>query len=103
MLSLSLFLLPVYFFSLSYCSVAAISKITPAEWAALNASVDGRLYSGRPMAFPCYTSYDGIAKPANTTACAEIESKKTDISYISDHLGGFVQVCTLSRLFKSIG
>jgi len=103
MFSLSLFLLPVYFSSLSHCSVGAISKVTPAEWASLNTSVDGRLYSGRPMAFPCYTSYNGVAKRANTTACAEIESKKTNMDYIGDQPGGFVQVCTSLSLYKDLG
>jgi len=102
MLSLSLFLLPVYFAGLSHCSVAAISKVTPAEWAALNASIDGRLYLGRPMAFPCYTSYEGIAKLANATVCAEIELKKTNVSYIGDQFGGSVQVCTSPRLVEDI-
>ena len=102
MLSLKLFLLPVYFSSLSHCSITAISQITLEEWAALNASVDGRLYLGRPKAFPCYTSYGGVADPVNAMACAEIESQKTNASYIGDQFGGFFQVCTSPRLFEGI-
>jgi len=45
----------------------------------------------RPFAFPCYTSYNGTAKRANTTACAEIELNKMDLSYLGGHFGGLTQ------------
>ncbi|KAL8819539.1 MAG: hypothetical protein Q9191_007715 [Dirinaria sp. TL-2023a] len=73
-----LFPIAALFFEMSHCSVAAISEIGAADWAALNASVNGRLFTLRPMAYPCYTSYNGVAKPVDKQACAEISAKKTN-------------------------
>jgi hypothetical protein len=82
------------FFAVSHCSVDAISKVTPADWAALNASVNGRLFSLRPLAFPCYTSYNGVAKPVDTKACADLNAKKTNVEYIAAQAGGLIQACS---------
>ncbi len=89
---MSLFLLAVLFFDMSSCSVAAISKIAPADWAALNASVNDRLFPLRPMAYPCYTSYNGVAKPVDRQACDEISANKTNAEYIARQVGGLVTV-----------
>ena len=91
-----LFLLAALFFDMSRCSVAAISKIAQADWAALNASVNGRLFALRPMAYPCYTSYNGVAKLVDQQACAEISAKKSNASYIAGLAGGLIVVCSRS-------
>jgi hypothetical protein len=87
-----LFLLAALFFDMSRCSVAAISKIAQSDWAALNASVNGRLFTLLPMAYPCYTNYNGVAKPVDKEACTEISAKKTNAEYIAGHAGGLIVV-----------
>ena len=72
--------------------VPAIHKIKPREWAALNASVEGRLYAGRPMGFPCYTSYNGILKTPDTVACAEVMKMQTYGTFVAANYGGYQQV-----------
>ncbi|KAL9607636.1 MAG: hypothetical protein Q9167_007470 [Letrouitia subvulpina] len=44
----------------------------------------------RPMAYPCYTSYNGVAKPVDKQACAEISAKKTNTKFIAGQAGGLI-------------
>ena len=88
-----LLLLTAPLLDLSRCSVAAISNVASADWATLNTSVNGGLFALRPLAYPCYTSYDSVAKPVDKQACTEISANKTNAQYVSGQAGGLVTVC----------
>ena len=69
-----------------------IYKVEPSEWAALNISVKGRMHAGRPLGFPCYTSYNGTSKTPDTAACAEVMMKQTYGTFVATKYGGYQQV-----------
>ena len=68
-----------------------ISSITPAQWAALNTSVSGRLYLGYPWARPCYSFYNGSAQTPDSTTCAAVQSVyKNDSIGIAPNFGAYM-------------
>jgi hypothetical protein len=76
------------FFGISHCFVAI------PDWPALNASVDGRLFSLLPLAFPCYTKYNNTVKTPDSAACTAINAKKKNTEYIAGQAGGLIVVCS---------
>lgn len=62
--------------------VSAVSSpydsVTVDQWAALNTSVNGRLFAAVPIAQPCFDSYSGIVDSdtlaPNSAACSSVES-----------------------------
>ncbi|KAF7972996.1 hypothetical protein HWV62_16490 [Athelia sp. TMB] len=72
-------------------AVNPISSVTPAQWAALNTSVSGRLYLGYPWVRPCYSFYNGSAQTPDSTACAAVQSVyKNDSIGIAPNFGAYM-------------
>ncbi len=88
----ALFLLAFLSFLVSHSYSAATHQIAQADWAALNDSVNGRLFMLRPFAHPCYTSYDGVAKPVDEQTCADISAQRNNASYLTEQAAGLIQV-----------
>jgi hypothetical protein len=65
-------------------SANPILTVSTADWAAFNASIDGRLFDGRPTGLPCYTRYQNTTvlienANVNQAECAKVKTD-TDIS-----------------------
>jgi len=75
-------------------SGSAISKVTQAQWKALNATVEGRLALGQPLALPCFDDFSGQSfKPSpNAEQCAAIQSQWSVSSLHSSQYGGYENV-----------
>ena len=50
-----------------------IITVPPAAWAALNASVGGRLFPGVPFAKPCFPEYKGWVSSVDTEECEQVK------------------------------
>ncbi|TVY32503.1 FAD-linked oxidoreductase, partial [Lachnellula subtilissima] len=77
-------------FAFSLVTRSQAATPTPAQWAALNQTVNGRLFAGVPLAQSCYSSYNGTATTPDAAACSAVQSNYTANNYISDHYGGFM-------------
>ena len=74
-------------------AIPATYKVKPSEWAALNASIGGRLYAtGRPIGFPCFTSYNGTGKTPDIAACTDVMNKQNNGTFVATNYGGYFQV-----------
>lgn len=73
-------------------SALAISSITPAQWAALNQSVNGRLHGGQPLAEPCYSFYNGTATTPNRAQCSNIQANYETDTFVASNFGGYMNV-----------
>lgn len=78
--------------SSSSSSTPAIYQVTPAQWAALNSSVGGRLFAGRPIDLPCYLNYNGTLNTPNAAVCNQTQSMKQDSNFIANNFGGYEYV-----------
>lgn len=65
---------------------------TAAQWAALNQTVNGRLFAGVPLAQSCYSSYNGNATTPDAAVCSAVQANYTGSNYISDNYSGFMNV-----------
>jgi len=65
---------------------------TPAQWAALNQTVGGRLHGGIPLAEPCYSNYNGTKVTPNATACNDIQNGYQSDAYLAQSYSGFMNV-----------
>lgn len=66
--------------------------ITPAQWAAFNSSVGGRLRAGTPIGLPCYQMYYNGAYVKKTqigAACNQIQASVASSTFIADNFGGY--------------
>jgi hypothetical protein len=74
---LSSLLIAVKFVSV-VCTTPIISSIPTSQWRSLNDSVHGRLYETRPLALPCFSSWNGVPVVPNQEECAAIEAGYKD-------------------------
>ena len=74
-------------------SIPAILRVPDADWHALNASVDGRLRTLKPLAEPCYVWYnaDGQFRPhaPDLEACRLAQDNRRNVDFISSHPAGY--------------
>jgi len=77
-----------------------ISRVLAEEWDALNKSVGGRLsfLSNLPLGLPCYDNYNGKPKQVDPLACSEVEKNKNNSDWLTEQVGGYVQVRYLPTL-----
>lgn len=79
----------------SRASQPPITAVTPAQWAALNQSVSGRLYGGAPLAKPCFPSSSGLGSlplinGLLSPSCATVQQQWNNDSFIADNFGGYI-------------
>lgn len=58
----------------------------------LNKTLGGKLREGRPMALPCFSTYEKLSIDSDETACAEIQANYTTPDLRSLSFGAFMQV-----------
>jgi hypothetical protein len=84
------------------------SSISSVQWAALNETVNGRLFKAYPLAEPCYSlhsngSYSGsTVTPADGTTCAQVEAGWTNETFIAAHFGGYENVSLIRHLDQNL-
>jgi len=62
-------------------SSLAIYSVTPAQWAASNSSIGGRLGAGRSINMPCFSNYNGtVSTPDMELAMAQKPRRQVRIS-----------------------
>ncbi|CAI6297705.1 unnamed protein product [Periconia digitata] len=73
------------------------SEATPDQWKALNASVDGRLHVGVPVAEPCFNQYNTTigndivgSQSLDKEACAQVAEGYHKDTYLSSQFGGYI-------------
>lgn len=73
---------PLSFPSLDFAQSSLCGPLAPsvADWAALNETVGGRLYHGRPFAKACFSTYNGNKVVPNTAECAYVQE-----NYFNNH------------------
>ncbi|KAF9554592.1 FAD-binding domain-containing protein [Agrocybe pediades] len=62
---------------------------TTADWAALNQTVGGRLYPGRPWTHHCFSTFDGEPKEQDAEACAHVQKNFFDHFARADAFGSY--------------
>ncbi len=65
---------------------------TATQWNALNASVDGRLHKGSPLALPCFSRYSDVLVQPDAQLCAVVEANYTSPSFLAPIYSGYTQV-----------
>jgi FAD/FMN-containing dehydrogenase len=60
------------------------------DWAALNASVGGRLFSAEPFARPCFSVWEGQPVTPDAAQCAVIQDNYFNGSYRTNFYSGFM-------------
>lgn len=71
-----------------------IYHVPPGKWQELNDTVGGRLNRGLPMAYPCYSNYQGSLKDSDVNSCTAIELQKNDSEFVANQSGGYILVST---------
>ena len=71
---------------------ASFESVTPAQWAALNKAVGGRLHPGMPLAKPCYSFYHGKFSKPDLEQCNATQTGYTDEIYVINQFGGYMNV-----------
>jgi len=71
-----------------------VPRVPAEEWDALNKSVGGRLsfLSNLPLGLPCYDNYNGKPKQVDPLACSYVEENKNNSDWLTEQVGGYVQV-----------
>lgn len=72
--------------------------IPMADWKALNATVSGRLHTAKPLAEPCYSTYQnssGEFAVSDKATCSIIKVSYLDSHFHANQLGGYLNVCIL--------
>lgn len=64
------------------------------QWAALNASVAGRLQLSKPFELPCFSSFEGQPVSSDPEACATVQANYTDPMFRSKRFGAYMDVST---------
>jgi hypothetical protein len=77
--------------------IPPIYAVTPVQWAALNATVGGRLRVGTPIGLPCYSRYKGVVQEIDFAVCNVTQAKKGAGKWIADQFGGYEEVCLRHR------
>ncbi|KAJ7270446.1 isoamyl alcohol oxidase [Mycena rebaudengoi] len=62
-------------------SSSAFHRVPDRQWLALNASVGGRLYSAKPFALPCFSTYNNQSVAADAQACSQIQAGYTSPTF----------------------
>lgn len=75
-----------------YKAVAAKSRLS--KWDFLNATLEGRLETGIPVASPCFPVVNGKNVAVNNTACAAVQEGYTDPTFRSPIFGAYMLVST---------
>jgi hypothetical protein len=68
------------------------------QWAALNASVGGRLQFSKPFGFPCFSSFEGQPVLSDPEACATVQANYSDPVSRSKLFEAYMDVSTVSLL-----
>ncbi|KAJ6610188.1 hypothetical protein B0H10DRAFT_2166095 [Mycena sp. CBHHK59/15] len=66
------------------------TSISPA-WAALNATVGGRLFVGEPIAKSCFSSYEGNLVTPDTTQCSAVQAGYLSPTYLVSKYGSAME------------
>jgi hypothetical protein len=69
-----------------------ISSITQDQWAALNRTVNGRLYKATPIAKSCYSFYNGALATPDLAQCKAVQDGYTNEEFIGGSFAGFHSV-----------
>lgn len=66
-----------------------------ADWKTLNATVGGRLHVAKPLAEPCYSTYQNSSGEfafSDKAACSIIKASYLDSHFHANQLGGYLNV-----------
>lgn len=70
-----------------------IFNVPQSAWVSLNRSIEGNLFSGKPMDLPCFSKYDNGTDTSvmipMLSACSAVENGKTDGPTIASYFGGY--------------
>lgn len=68
-------------------------NITAADVAALNSTVNGRLFQGTPVSLPCFSSFNGQPHAVDNGSCTAVQAGYTTPEFRAPMFGAYMQVC----------
>ncbi|RDW65599.1 hypothetical protein BP5796_10291 [Coleophoma crateriformis] len=69
-------------------SISSVQAST-INWDVLNTTVQGRLHTAKPLAFPCFSVYEGQTSPPDPASCSRIQKNYTSSDFRAQFYSGF--------------
>ncbi|THH13439.1 hypothetical protein EW146_g6785 [Bondarzewia mesenterica] len=71
-------------------SFAALSAITSHQWAQLNSTVGGKLYTAVPFAAPCFSVVNGVNVTVDAAACQAVQVAYTSPTLLVENFAAYM-------------
>ncbi|KAE9409761.1 FAD-binding domain-containing protein [Gymnopus androsaceus JB14] len=73
-----------------FMQTARSTAPTSLDWAILNETLGGRLYTAKPISSPCFPDFDGVSVPQIEASCEIIEDNYLNETFRSSQFGSFM-------------
>ncbi|KAE9409751.1 FAD-binding domain-containing protein [Gymnopus androsaceus JB14] len=80
----------LFSFGALFMQTARSAAPTSLDWAILNETLGGRLYTAKPISSPCFPDFDGVSVPRIEASCKVIEENYLNATFRSSQFGNFM-------------